>query len=65
MDDMDDEKNLRGTRYGALVVFTAVEGYDGAKWLCRCDCGNELKANREDLLAGKSLDCGCGRGTKP
>jgi hypothetical protein len=27
-------------------------------YLCRCDCGNELRVSAYDLLSGKSKCCG-------
>ena len=59
-----------GHRYGKLVVlgrcekpeFTAVECKTW--WLCRCDCGNEVKATGAQLRKGQRVSCGCARGAR-
>ena len=33
-------------------------------WLCRCDCGTERVIDRESLVSGRSVSCGCGRAEK-
>lgn len=51
-----------GDRFGRL---TAIEkdGYDRQRhatmWLCRCDCGNEVAVQNNNLLAGHTTSCGC------
>lgn len=53
-------KHEKGKRYGKLVVVERVSSYRGAgRWLCRCDCGNELVVMGRDLRSGKRLHCGC------
>lgn len=34
-------------------------GHVFSKWLCRCECGNEITAIGIDLKAGKIKSCGC------
>jgi hypothetical protein len=47
-----------GQRYGKLVVVRFVEVVNGhARWLCRCDCGNEITVAAGGLL--KAVGCGC------
>lgn len=43
--------------FGLWTVLDAV----GAKWLCRCKCGQERRVNRSDLKSGRSKGCGCTR----
>jgi len=52
--------NLRGQRFGGLVVVS----YDRAvsKWRCACDCGNAYYANTGHLRAGACASCGCKKG---
>lgn len=67
--DMTDQ------RVGMLVVleFAGTARGHGAKWLCRCDCGNEKVVSRASLresLNGRQCrptSCGCmqGKGAKP
>lgn len=53
--------NLTGHVYGRLTaisqVLPPVKG--GAKWLCRCECGNEKIASTRKLRSGKAKSCGC------
>lgn len=61
-------KNLTGLRFGKLVVIKQTEDYVSpkgkheAKWLCKCDCGNEVSVlgsclNEDNTKGTKS--CGC------
>lgn len=43
------------TQYDKWTVLDA----NGAKWLCRCDCGTERSVSKYDLIRGKSKNCGC------
>lgn len=54
-------KDITGQRFGRLVVVSSL-GYDQKRratiWLCRCDCGNTIKATASHL--GKdTMSCGC------
>ena len=57
--------DLTGRRFGRLVVAARAPDYvsaDGCRkgvWLCRCDCGNEVRVRRDHLLDGTSRSCGC------
>ena len=56
-----------GERFGKLLVLQLVEIVDGqARWLCRCDCGNEPTVWGSNL--NTKSGCGCGqsapRGTR-
>jgi hypothetical protein len=54
-----------GHRYGRLVVIRQAEsvirpgGYKHAKWLCKCDCGNERLVSACHLSTGHTRSCGC------
>lgn len=55
--------DLTGMRFGRLTV---VERSDNAKagqakWLCKCDCGNECIAYGSNLQRGHTISCGCYR----
>jgi hypothetical protein len=56
--------DLTGKRYGKLVVLSLYshgsrkENKD-CKWLCRCDCGNEIIAGVRNLNSGNTKSCGC------
>lgn len=49
-------KDLTGKRFGRLVI----TGYIGnSKWLCLCDCGNDIIASTDHLMSGHTRSCGC------
>lgn len=53
--------DLKGQRFGRLLVIE----YNGksktgkAKWLCRCDCGNEKIIISTSLKQNETKSCGC------
>lgn len=52
--------DLTGQRFGRLVVIKKVESHcTNAKWLCKCDCGNETTALGTTLRRGETKSCGC------
>lgn len=55
-----------GQRYGKLIVvqFAGIKQHQTGRstlWLCRCDCGNEIKVFSGSLGSGRSINCGCAR----
>lgn len=53
-----------GQRYGKLVVIERVEDFDGLsdsrpQWLCKCDCGKEVKKVNRYLTRSMTPHCGC------
>lgn len=60
-------KELTGMKFGKLTVMyvTDKKGTSRNKiWHCKCECGNECDIRSNDLLAGKSKNCGCERKEK-
>lgn len=53
--------DLSGQRFGRLTVIKRVENGNGgrARWLCRCDCGNEKTVLSGNLRSGDIQSCGC------
>jgi hypothetical protein len=55
--------DMVGKRFGRLVgiEFAGFSGTPGvkARWLFRCDCGNEHVARGSDVRLGHILSCGC------
>lgn len=53
--------NLQGKRFGKLVVIRRVENIPKhhARWLCKCDCGNEHIVQSHCLINGMVKSCGC------
>lgn len=52
--------DLKGKRYGKLLVAERLQtGEHGETWyLCKCDCGNEVKVCQSNLIKGHSYSCG-------
>lgn len=52
--------DLTGNRFGRLVVVREVEkaGYH-RRYLCRCDCGNEVIVRQNNLRGHTATSCGC------
>lgn len=58
-------KQLLGQRFGSLVVIGPSDPIGRrARWLCRCDCGNEKAVQTDYLKSGHVKTCGCGTGIK-
>lgn len=61
-------KDFTGQRFGKLTVIEQVEnrtcdnGTSLIQWLCKCDCGNEIKVTSKSLRGGKK-SCGCAKRT--
>lgn len=56
-------KDETGTRHGRLMVIRYAGRMGGStkhpKFLCVCDCGNELEATGTNLRQGHTQSCGC------
>lgn len=62
--------NLTGKRFGRLVVisespepYVSPSGQKTRRWLCKCDCGNEVTVLQNALTASHNptRSCGCAR----
>ena len=52
--------DLTGQRFGRLTVIRYDHSeHSGARWLCKCDCGNEKVIASYSLRSGKTRSCGC------
>ncbi len=53
--------DLMGQRFGRLTVTGEAETATGgnARWVCRCDCGDEIIALACNLKSGHTTSCGC------
>ena len=45
-----------GQRFGRLV---AIKHLYGGKYLCKCDCGNQIEVETNNLTSGNTQSCGC------
>lgn len=58
-------EDFTNKRMGKLTVIRRAEDYvipSGdhiVQWLCRCDCGKEIKLTAQKVREGKTLSCGC------
>lgn len=53
-------KNEVGHRYGKLTVLApALSTGHGARWVCKCDCGNTITTEGWKLRRGTIASCGC------
>lgn len=54
-------KDLKGQRFGRLVVIEEAEKGKNRKrrWLCLCDCGGTTTTTTYRLTSGNSKSCGC------
>lgn len=57
--------DLTEKRFGRLLVINREKNYINSsgrtiiKWLCRCDCGNEVIVATGELKSGDTKSCGC------
>ena len=52
-------RDIKGQRFGLLVVVDKIEMPRRSKWACRCDCGNCTLILGYNLLSGHTKSCGC------
>ena len=57
--------DLTGRRFGRLIVIKRADEYVSPKgqrhirWLCKCDCGNDVVVKGNSLKSGNTKSCGC------
>lgn len=53
--------DMAGSTYGRLTVLKRVENdvSGNARWLCKCECGNEKIVLGRSLRTGRTRSCGC------
>jgi len=54
-------KDLTNQKFGRLTAIKRVSpiGQKKVKWLCKCDCGNEVEVYTTYLTTGQTKSCGC------
>lgn len=59
--------DITGQKFGRLTVLRRVDNIPTrhARWLARCDCGNETIVESARIRRGKTKSCGCLRHEKP
>lgn len=58
---MGNFEDLTGKKFNRLTVIERAGSNKNkqALWLCKCDCGNEVKVISADLKSGHTKSCGC------
>jgi hypothetical protein len=52
--------DLTGQRFGRLIVIERENKKNNhTRWLCKCDCGNMVMVDPNNLKKGTSTSCGC------
>lgn len=57
--------NLCGKTFGRLTVIKRCENYVSpsgttrSNWICKCQCGKEVKVTTDKLKSGNTKSCGC------
>ena len=54
-------KDITGERFGRLTAIWIdhMNNYGTAMWLCKCQCGKEVKIHLGSLMSGRTKSCGC------
>lgn len=54
-------EDLTGKKYGRLTVIRRAENdkYNHKRYLCKCECGNEVLVAPHELVHGRTVSCGC------
>ena len=57
---MKKDMDVKGQRFGKLIVLRCLDEKPNyySKFVCRCDCGNEITLPRYGLFRGRT-SCGC------
>lgn len=54
------DQNMIGQKFSNLtVVGFKKDKWDRNRYLCKCDCGNEVLTNKAELVSGRKKSCGC------
>lgn len=56
-----NRKDITGQKFGRLTALYP-DGYNSDKrimWVCKCDCGNIVRASGKNLRSGNTRSCGC------
>lgn len=63
-DCLSNCKDLTGLKFGRLTVIRRGEDYISEstrrpRWICKCDCGNNVLVVASNLVRGTTTSCGC------
>ncbi len=54
-------RDLSGQRFAFLTAISPEREGKYLKWLCRCDCGKEVRVRDWNLISRNTRSCGCQR----
>lgn len=57
------QNDLINQRFGRLVALHIDASQVRTRWVCRCDCGKQVAVDRSNLVGGRTISCGCAKGT--
>lgn len=60
----ESDKKIIGKRFGRLIALKRINIQGISRYLCECDCGNEIEVKGILLLTGGVSSCGCLRKDK-
>lgn len=54
-------QDLTGMRFGRVTClkWVGMDRHHNSIWRCKCDCGVEFNAFRQNLINGNTRSCGC------
>lgn len=53
-----DKVDLSGQKFHRLTAISKVPG-SRSRWICQCECGNQIELVASDLINGLKKSCGC------
>lgn len=54
------DQSMVGQKFNSLTVIGfKKDKWDRNRYLCKCDCGNEILTNKAELISGRKKSCGC------
>lgn len=58
--------DMTGEKYGKLTIlaFLGRDKWRNSRWLCKCECGNDIIVIRPNLIQRPDINCGCSRTAK-
>lgn len=66
IEERGTRNDLTGKIFGKLTVIgLGSRDKNGQKWLCKCECGQEIEVLSSNLTKGQTSSCGCLRYEKP
>ena len=58
-DDLTDRTFEKLYVIGRAPDYVTPKGHHDSRWLCKCECGNEVTVRRTNLVTNHTKSCGC------